>query len=602
MAIREELTLGIQNFQANLDKARADVRKTAGEMSRDMRNSGGWGGSGGDGGGILGGLVGSARFLAPAAAGLAAFRFGVDAISVSMERQRAEMALGAVSTEDVGTQLERLAELAEMPGLGFDQVLAGTTRLQAVGFAAAEAEKTLAELGNALALVGGGKEQMDGIILAIGQIMSKGKVSAEEINQIAERLPQIRVLMKDAFGTADTEVLQSMGVQAEEFLMKITEAAAELPRAAMTSSAAMSNLQDDWKSFMQSVGDTVEPALQGLFEKLSGLLEGAADVVEAIGGIGSFIKDVGDMGVENALLKLEDRALEKLIAAEDSKDAAGVAAEEKSKETEAAKTLKEEAESANEYAEALEQIEKITSGLADKQIDLLPDDEKLTALKSGLDKLLGESVGLFSLNFETSIAGLEKLLAARLENKNLPATGQNSALEAAQWLQEARSLEADIAKTQEKIDSQKDREKTEFEKISYDRMSPEEQARTIRDRLAKSLGVDAVGSSASIEAAARNLAASGDDAGAVAALKDLTELEAIAGRQTGSAGGVAGSVGQGSFATLMDQIFGRGVPEQQLDEIKKSAEAAVDSKAILASILTKMDNPPEKDHFTDSDY
>jgi len=52
----------------------------------------------------------------------------------------------------------------------------------------------------------------------------------------------------------------------------------------------------------------------------------------------------------------------------------------------------------------------------------------------------------------------------------------------------------------------------------------------------------------------------------------------------------------------MDQIFGRGVPEQQLDEIKKSAEAAVDSKAILASILTKMDNPPEKDHFTDSDY
>jgi tape measure domain-containing protein len=234
MAIREELTLGIQNFQANLDKARADVRKTAGEMSRDIRRVGGGPGGaagGGGGGGILGMVIGSVRAFAPALTAVAAFRQGVEAVSVSMERQRAEMALGAVSTQDVGDQLDRLRELGESPGLGFDQVVAASTRLQAVGISAELAEKAILEMGNALALVGGGKEQLDGIMLAMTQIVAKGVISAEEINQIAERLPQIRRLMQDAFGTADTEALQKLGIGSEEFIAGIVEAAGELERA-----------------------------------------------------------------------------------------------------------------------------------------------------------------------------------------------------------------------------------------------------------------------------------------------------------------------------------------------------------------------------------
>ncbi|MFH5181156.1 tape measure protein [Paenibacillus sp. TAB 01] len=45
----------------------------------------------------------------------------------------------------------------------------------------------LHSLGDAVAAVGGDTEQMKGIALAIGQIQSKGKLSAEEVNQLAER-------------------------------------------------------------------------------------------------------------------------------------------------------------------------------------------------------------------------------------------------------------------------------------------------------------------------------------------------------------------------------------------------------------------------------
>lgn len=516
MAIREELTLGIQNFQANLDKARADVRKTAGEMSRDMRNSGGRGGS--SGGGILGGLVGPVSVLAPAAAALAAFRIGVDAVSVSMERQRAEMALGAVSVEDVGTQLERLRDLGESPGLGFDQVVAASTKLQAVGISAELAEKSIAEMGNALALVGGGKEQLEGVMTALTQIVSKGTISAEEINQIAERLPQIRRLMQEAFGTADTEALQKMGLGTEEFISGIVDAAAELERATTTSSEAMSNLQDDWKDFMQSIGDTVEPVLKDLFEGLSVLLNLAQGSVKSV-------------------------------------------------------------------------YENIVTGAVYALSSITGSDEKTRDYLTA--RVLGK---IDEEGFATSGSGQKK---ASADQKSADRLATQKEMDAAS--ESARQQEAEL-RQRERDSERKARQLGEYQSLRYERMSDADQMRTLRDRIAKSLGVSTVTSSDQIQKLAETRAAFGDYDVANAALKDLTELEAIAGRQPGAAGGSVGATGQGSFATLMDQIFGRGVPEQQLEEMRKSSEAVVNSKAILDKILVKMDEPPPKDVFSDSEF
>jgi hypothetical protein len=42
----------------------------------------------------------------------------------------------------------------------------------------------------------------------------------------------------------------------------------------------------------------------------------------------------------------------------------------------------------------------------------------------------------------------------------------------------------------------------------------------------------------------------------------------------------------------MDQIFGRGTPEQQLDEMRKANTLAEDTARTLDMILVRMEEPP----------
>jgi hypothetical protein len=49
----------------------------------------------------------------------------------------------------------------------------------------------------------------------------------------------------------------------------------------------------------------------------------------------------------------------------------------------------------------------------------------------------------------------------------------------------------------------------------------------------------------------------------------------------------------------MDQIFGRGTPEQQLDEMRKANTLAEDTSRTLDMILVKMDQTPAVSIFGD---
>jgi tape measure domain-containing protein len=50
-------------------------------------------------------------------------------------------------------------------------------------------------LGNAVAGVGGSQETLNGVIVALGQMQTKGKLVQQEVNQIAERgIPIFEIL------------------------------------------------------------------------------------------------------------------------------------------------------------------------------------------------------------------------------------------------------------------------------------------------------------------------------------------------------------------------------------------------------------------------
>jgi tape measure domain-containing protein len=194
--------------------------------------------------------------LGLSAAGAAVGGLGLLAIKEAANIESLKFGLNAVSgsAEETEKQLARLREVAKLPGLGFKEAIQGSINLQAAGLNADLAERSLKAFGNALATVGRGKADLDGVTLALTQISAKGKVSAQEILQLQERLPQIRQAMIAAFGTADTEALQKQGIGSETFISAIVAEFEKLPPITSGLNNQIENLRDAWSIFLANEG------------------------------------------------------------------------------------------------------------------------------------------------------------------------------------------------------------------------------------------------------------------------------------------------------------------------------------------------------------
>lgn len=235
--------------------------------------------------------------LAAAGGAFLGVREIVDA-TVKYDSLRLGMVSLTGSVEAATDRMSELRTLAKDPGLGFAQVVETDIRLRSAGISASVSERAIREFGNALAVVGKGKEELDGVALALSQIASKGKVSAEEINQIAERVPQIRTVMKDVFGTADTEEIQKMGIPVESFITLIVDGFSRtIPRAIV-------GLQGKWDNFTDAITGSLADFGKGMSEEVIGPIEKLTDVLDknsssftyAGEAIGEMITGFGELG------------------------------------------------------------------------------------------------------------------------------------------------------------------------------------------------------------------------------------------------------------------------------------------------------------------
>lgn len=184
------------------------------------------------------------------------------------------------STTKAEAALQKLEIAARAPGLGFKEAIKGFTSLRAAGLDADLAQRSLSAFGNALATVGKGKAELDGVSLALQQIATKSKFSAEEVNQLAERVPQIRKAMQAAFGTADTEVIQKMGISNIEIIKRIVIELEKLSKAADGPKNALDNLTETLEKSADRIGKKMLPAITELIPKVEKLVTGLADVLD----------------------------------------------------------------------------------------------------------------------------------------------------------------------------------------------------------------------------------------------------------------------------------------------------------------------------------
>jgi tape measure domain-containing protein len=199
---------------------------------------------------------------------------GRAAVNAAKDFDSLKRGLTAVSGSSAETerQLKRLREVAKLPGLSFEQAVEGSTRLQAAGLSARLAERSLKAFGNALATVGKGSSELAGVNLALSQIVSKGKVSAEEINQIAERVPQIRRIMISAFGTADTEILQKAKITSQQFIQAIVGELERLPKVTGGIANSFENFNQTMRNSLVELGNAILPDLmRGMAELEKGI-------------------------------------------------------------------------------------------------------------------------------------------------------------------------------------------------------------------------------------------------------------------------------------------------------------------------------------------
>lgn len=223
--------------------------------------------------------------------------------AVKLDSLTRGLASVSVNAADLQGQMARLREVAKLPSLGFEEAVQGSLRLQAAGLNANLAERALASFGNAIATVGGGKEQLDGVTLALGQIAAKGKVSAEEINQLNERIPQIRKAMQAAFGTSDTEALAKLGIDADRFIGGVVAQFEKLPKVTGGAQDSIENLGDSLKTAFVPLGQGFLQALQSLTPFLENVIGKIGDIARRVGEV---IAALGASGVvQDVFGKLE---------------------------------------------------------------------------------------------------------------------------------------------------------------------------------------------------------------------------------------------------------------------------------------------------------
>lgn len=181
----------------------------------------------------------------------------------------------AGSAELAEKQFKDMKEVAKLPGLGLQEAVKGTINLQAIGFSANKAKTTLLQFGNAVATVGKGRVEFERAIYGISQLANTPFPLGEDLNIVADVLPQVRTLLNDTFGTSRTEELRALGISSQQLVDTIINGLGKLPRVSGGVKNAFENMRDSIQQSLGRIGEVINKNfdIASIVEKLSGFID-----------------------------------------------------------------------------------------------------------------------------------------------------------------------------------------------------------------------------------------------------------------------------------------------------------------------------------------
>lgn len=243
--------------------------------------------------------LGAQAGVAGVGAGLGAFtKIGVG-FNASMESNTVAFTNFLGSTEASKKFLDELYTTAANTPFEFPELVAASRKFLAFGYSAQETKDILTTVGDTVAGLGGGAEEIGRLTAAFGQIKAKGKVQTEEVLQLAELgVPAFKILEKQLGLTsdalqdqlADGAIKSDAAIRALKAGLDDTFGGSSAAQA-KTFTGQMSTLKDNFnqllgqaaKPLFDFLRDTGLPAMNSLVKDLQAGNIGAKQIASSFG-------------------------------------------------------------------------------------------------------------------------------------------------------------------------------------------------------------------------------------------------------------------------------------------------------------------------------
>lgn len=228
-----------------------------------------------------------------AAAGLGAITaFGLKS-AASLEQTTIGLQALLGSADETTKFIAQLQSFAAATPFEFGDVADASRRILAfagaVGIARDQVIPTLTTIGDLVSVLGGTAESVESVIRALSQMASKGKVSQEEVMQLAEALPGFNanaaIASQLGLSVADTlDKISAGGVDAQTGVQALLKGMAAFPGAAGAMAAQAQTLSGVFSTFKDTVGIALTNAFQPVIPEIKSTLTELTPVIgDAVG-------------------------------------------------------------------------------------------------------------------------------------------------------------------------------------------------------------------------------------------------------------------------------------------------------------------------------
>lgn len=202
------------------------------------------------------------------------------------------------SAEKAKGFLDSLQDFAEKTPFEFKDLRTASSRMLAFGFTAEQIIPTLTAVGDATSALGLGSEGVNRVILALGQMKAKAKVSGEEMLQLTEAgIPAWEILAK-AMGKSTAEVMklsEKGAIPADKAIQALVQGMeAKFPGMMEKQSKTLGGMLSNMQDFKERAGRVLG---EGIFEQVKPQVEATLDYFNRLktdGSLEQWGRSIGD--------------------------------------------------------------------------------------------------------------------------------------------------------------------------------------------------------------------------------------------------------------------------------------------------------------------